>query len=182
MLDPAAEAVRHRVAIAGSVHDAITQQPIVGAKVEVIEPELQTLTREDGSFYFLDLPGGQYRLRVSTKTLGSRYETLENLPEVTVKESLEGGGALDKSVSVLLSPTCFTGQVTAKSDDAPIVSAKISLRGSENNTLSDSTGQYTLTVQAGRPTLMATAPGFQLKTRKIAITAGEKKTANFKLE
>lgn len=83
--------IHHRVAIAGVVRKADTEQAIAGARIEVtgqnlqhrLQGSLQTQSRPDGSFYFIDLNPGSYLLNVSAPQLGRRDGSVEGL-EVTV--------------------------------------------------------------------------------------------------
>jgi hypothetical protein len=50
----------------GKVIDARTLAPIAGARVQLVEPALTTLTSADGRFEFPHVPSGRYTLTVST--------------------------------------------------------------------------------------------------------------------
>ena len=96
-----------QVAIAGRVREGKTQQAIAGAMVEIIEmPEKlkailslkalqygsqwqkmsdrldRKITASDGSFYFVDLPTGDYQLEVSFKAMGTNYQKREQIVQV----------------------------------------------------------------------------------------------------
>jgi hypothetical protein len=51
-------------AVTGHVRDAGTNRAVVGARVQVVETQLQTFTDADGRFALSDLDPGVYRLRV----------------------------------------------------------------------------------------------------------------------
>lgn len=181
MPSPAAEEIRHRVAIAGAVVDATTRQSLDGAVVAIAGQNLSTQTREDGSFYFLDLPvGSTYTLNVSAPRLGSRYgsKTIEN---VTVQSTADGRPQLDPKATVLLPPTQLVGQVKRSgTPEVAIAGAIVQLRGSTLQTTTDQTGRYTLSsLQAGTPTVQVTVKGGGAATRKITLNAGQSTTADF---
>jgi Carboxypeptidase regulatory-like domain/CarboxypepD_reg-like domain len=178
----AVEQIRHRVAIAGSVTDAITEQRIAGAVVEVVGQNLQTQTREDGSFYFIDLPDGQYTLKVSAPNLGSRYGTA-NVANVTVKDE-NGRLIFDSQANVKLSPTRLIGQVKRSDNNQPIANALVQLRGSETQTLTNKEGRYVLSgIQASQPRVQVSVNGFvtQIQQVKEKLIAGQEQAVEFRL-
>ncbi len=98
-----------QVAIAGRVLEGETKEPISGAMVEIIEmPEKfndilslkalqygsqwekisdrpdRKITASDGSFYFVNLPPGEYKLKASLLGSGTRYKNREQ--EIIVKD------------------------------------------------------------------------------------------------
>ena len=111
--------LRHVVSIAGAVRDKATSRPIGGALVEITEcpPAFRALlaakaadpawarrrerldrvySRADGAFYFVDLPAGSYRLKVSAPEMGTRYGVVEVGPCEVQADPGEGpipGGA-----------------------------------------------------------------------------------------
>lgn len=181
MLSSEPEKIHHRAAIAGTVTDAITQQSIQGAVVEIEGQNLRTLTREDGSFYFIDLPRGKYNLKVSAPKLGSRYGTA-NIPEVTVQDDHNGRPIFDLKAQVKLPPTRLVGQLKRSDNNQPIARAIVQLRGSETQTLTDKEGRYTLLgLQAGKLNVQVSAKGFQPETQKVTLTTGQETKADFNL-
>lgn len=103
------EVIRHQVAICGQVVDT-RGHPVSGIHVTIVSmPEAfsnrvsasariarskpvdtekgldRTLTKDDGSFYFLDLPDGKYTLNVSDAQMG-----LQDQKETTVSWDKNG--------------------------------------------------------------------------------------------
>src|SRR5271157_2107082 len=112
----------HRVAIAGYVKDAVTQKPIAGAVVTIVDMpdafkrELRhaaqgssTQTRNDGLYYFLDLPDGNYTLQASFPALGRRYGSMHHTAKVPHDPKL---GTKVQFVNLALPPTAIQGKVT----------------------------------------------------------------------
>lgn len=114
----ALDALRHRVAIAGRVTDAATQQPLVGAQVvlSAVPPAFaarlsvlaglagtatlargesrpdRTYTAADGAYRFTDLPPGSYTLTV---TAGPQYQPASTTASVTTN----GGGEIQMTLA-----------------------------------------------------------------------------------
>jgi hypothetical protein len=61
----AAQPAERRLSIAGSVVDAATRQPLVGATVRVGELRIGAITGSNGRFEIFDLAPGEYQLRIS---------------------------------------------------------------------------------------------------------------------
>ncbi|MEB3180874.1 MAG: carboxypeptidase regulatory-like domain-containing protein [Nostocaceae cyanobacterium] len=173
LLIPNSEQIRHKVAIAGCVIDAVTKQAIQGAAVEIKGKNLLTLTREDGSFYFQDLPNGSYNLDIWAANLGSRYG-VASVTDVSVP-NLE--------VKVQLQPTRLVGQIQRQDNNLPIAKAIVKVRGSELQTFTDKDGRYILSceMQKGSPTIEIYAKGFSTEIQKVTLTAGEETILNIQL-
>lgn len=99
------EEIRHWVALAGSVKDAETGSAIADATIRIEGQNLpnknRTQTRADGSFYFIDLPAGEYTLYVTRFYAGTRYT-----PEtrtVSVRQKVPNGKADFDWIAVQLS-------------------------------------------------------------------------------
>ena len=76
------EETRRQVAIAGKVKDARSGRFLEGARAEVSGPATGdrirfTFTAADGIFYFMDLPDGTYKVRISVPGASSRYAAHE---------------------------------------------------------------------------------------------------------
>ncbi|MBW4631802.1 MAG: carboxypeptidase-like regulatory domain-containing protein [Iphinoe sp. HA4291-MV1] len=169
------EETRHRVAIAGSVTDEVTNQPIAVVVVEVVEHNLQTQTREDGFFYFIDLPAGEYTLNVSAPNLGTRYGTA-TVANVIVKQVEDGKPPeFDLKAKIKLSPTQLVGKVKRKDNGLAIHNALVQLRGSETQTFTDKEGNYILSgIVASQPNVQVLLNGFEISSQKVTLTAGKK--------
>lgn len=180
MPSSAIEEIRHRIAIAGSVVDAITRQGIDNAVVEVAGQELSTQTRADGSFYFLDLPLGAYTLNISAPQLGSRYGTV-SVANIAVQNAEDGRPVFDPKANVQLPPTRLEGQVNrSETPEQPIAQATVRLRGSDSQTLTDKNGRYTLSgLQVGQPTAQVVLKGIVVAMQTVTLKAGQSTAADF---
>ena len=201
------ETARHRVAIAGFVSDAITGKAVAGVDVAVtdmppqfkkkvglnaiqfgakwagmIERPDRTRSRIDGLFYFLDLPDGDYGLRIAAPSFGSRYGTVGR--KVTVARDANGTFKLDWAI-VGLPPTTVKGAVTGKegAGEDVVRFAQVRVKGSGESAFSDHAGQYLIAgIEPGRRTLMVSAQGYRPISQTVLIAApGAVQTMNFGL-
>ena len=152
-----------QVAIAGKVLLTETDQPLSGAKVEIVEmpekfqrilqlkamqfgdewatfPERidRKFTRTDGSFYFTDLPIGNYVVQASVVNGGTSYQSVTQAFQVQQKQNSTDLETATGTLKIL--PTGLKGQISA--NGKAITYAKI--RAVENNeeTLSDADGNF----------------------------------------
>jgi hypothetical protein len=188
--------VRHRVALAGRVTDAVTSKPITGAQVAIVDmPQAlaqkvryadssvtpgKTLTREDGLFYFLDLPDGKYTLIASIPACGKRYGTAQQ--KTKVKRDKDGNTVVE-CVNFALQPTAIKGHITA-GNKAAVMMARVQIKGSGEGQFSSDKGEYMLVgVEPGNRTVQVFAQGYR-PTANVALlsTPGEVKTLDFHLE
>lgn len=181
--------LRHSVSIAGRVLDGYTQEPIAGARVAIIASEAfpfpdkfalrrdvlkandpqweqrverldQTLSRADGSYFFMDLPEGTYQLQAISPYPGTCYKsTSERISAIIVGAA--GKVTLDKvplEADLELWPTRITGTVLRKDTGAPVAGARVRIVGTRHEALTDKDGKYRLiAVEAGKWTLKASA-------------------------
>lgn len=159
------ETIRHQVAIAGQVTDAQTGKSRDGVRVEITaapaaftdflklrqiqfgesweamaERPDRTRTAVDGSFRFLDLPNGQYKLTASLPGGGSRYGTAE----ASVTVARDANGQITKAAaSIALPPTTLKGRITAQGGGALLL-AEVRVKGSGERAFSDAEGKYLL--------------------------------------
>lgn len=175
------EEVRHLVALAGRVTDAATGQPVAGAQVAITtapqaftdrlapaalgadpgwaalaERPDRTLTRADGSFWFIDLPDGSYGLTAGLPASGARYGTVNAAANV----ARDAQGGLKPVLALLAIPPTQVGGTVQGPDQKPLLLAEIRMLGSGERALTDAAGAYRLlAVEPGTRTVEATAPG-----------------------
>ena len=187
------EEVRHQVTLSGLVTDAQTGAAVPGAIVTLSDgpaafaswlalraiqygdawaalPERpdRTRTRENGQFYFLDLPSSSYTVTAELPGGGTRYGTVQ----VQTRVSRSRQGAItSKSVSLALPSTALKGQVTGPTKQ-PIVMAEVRVQGSSESVYTDSSGAYLLVgVEVGSLTVQVSAQGFQPATASVQVGA-----------
>lgn len=202
--------VRRQVAIYGQVSDAETGLTIQGCWVEIVQmPEAfkkwlelrskqygsdwermserpdRTRTAADGHFHFLDLPNGQYILKASKGSAGTRYGTAQ----VTATVTRDAQGKIARTAAgIALPPTGIKGQILDAADKSPVVMAKILIDGSLEAVFTDSKGNYLVSgLETSKPPLKrtvnvsVTARGYQPASQKVDLSQGEGKTVNFSL-
>ncbi len=190
------EPSRRQVAIAGQVKDAQTDRVIPQALVTMtaMPGEFQqqvdllqglygtnwhqrpdrTRTDGDGYFYFLDLPDGDYTLRVDLPGVGTRYGN--PTASVTVSQ-----GVQVSITKISLLTTSLSGNITGV-NSRPLVMAKVQVEGSGEYTFSDSQGNYRLTaLESGNRRIKITAQGYHSKTEQVVLNQGQMQTLNISL-
>jgi hypothetical protein len=194
------EPIHHQVAICGVAVDGRTGQVLPGVQVRIIampasfsdrlklkalqharwekleERPDRTFTRADGSFRFLDLPDGEYRLAFSLRGAPHRYGPAQKSFTVARDRSGKITAAI---TSIALAPTGIAGQVLGASSDGgaplPLVMAEVRVAGSGEQTWTGQDGQYYLTgVETGSRILQVTAHGY-------ALPAGTQLTVDIKV-
>jgi hypothetical protein len=178
------QTVTHRVAVSGWVTDAESGKAIAGAQVTITSmppafaqklklvalgygkrwPTLteradRTQTKEDGLFYFLDLPIGKYTFNVSATSSGRRYAVTEGNASVT----RDAQGSLKMTiVKLALRPTAVKGKITGPNHKAGVVMAEVRIKGSGERTYSDAQGQFVLAaIEPGTRTVQVSAQGYK---------------------
>lgn len=190
------EIVRHRVAVAGWVTDAQTAKPIQGGEVTIggMPPAFsrklqyapktqrpdQAYTREDGLFYFLDLPNGDYIFKISAPNSGKRYASAE--AKATVAR--DGQGNLKMvTVKAALHPTTVKGKVTGPNHTTGVVLAEVRIKGSGEQTYSDARGEFVLSaIEPGTRTIQVFAQGYRPASHVVKLAQpGALETVNVPL-
>jgi len=150
---------RRRVVLAGRVRDAVTQAPIAGAVVEIVDGTTRTSSRADGLFWCLGPLAAvtTVTLRVSAPHLGTRYGSVEQsitLPHMWWE--------------VNLPPTRLAGTVMDAQGKA-IAGAQVRLGGDAQGVLTDAEGKYLLMpLVASQPTVEVSKPPFT--SARIALS------------
>jgi len=192
---------RHRVSIWGTMTDAVTHKPITGVEVtldkmpakfeqtlerlaryegkdwarKVQRPD-KTVSREDGLFFFLDLPEGEYELHAVLPRCGGRYGDATQAKKVSSGEPKKNGaGALkDMRVDLVLRPTAIKGRITDAANNAGVGMAEVRVKGSGERAFSDLKGLFMLgpvEATAAERTLQAFAQGYASKEKPGVVVA-----------
>ena len=184
--------VRHQVAIAGRVTDALTRRPLGGALVNIVEMPAaakrrlamksiqygglwnsmaervdRTRTADDGLFYFLDLPDGEYTITASIERFGKRYGSAQG----TFTVSRDATGKMQVGpFEISLPATTVRGKVTGPELVDGVSMAEVRVRGSGERAFSDRQGRYVLAgVEPGERTLVVTARGYASARTKVTL-------------
>jgi hypothetical protein len=143
----------------------------------LLERPDQTQTKEDGLFYFLDLPDGKYTFHVTAMNSGKRYASTE--ATAVVKGEPEGN-LKTTTVKVALQPTTVKGKITGPNHKAGVVMAEVRVKGSGERTYSDAQGQYVLAaIEPGTRTVQVFAQGYKPSFHVVRLTQpGASETVN----
>lgn len=225
--------VRHAVAIAGIVRDAVNEARIGRALIEIKHgpPKFQakvnalnadpvwrsraeridrTWSQADGLFYLMDLPAGQYHLRVSVVDLpstdprlrgslvttppddyrdrldawqlGTRYKPVEIGP-LRVHGHKKHEPVVIARADVALAPIRIHGIVTDLSRNEPVAGARVYLRGDTTVVITKDDGSYELMpLVAGTPTVEVSAINYKKASAPVTLAPGQDCTVNFQVE
>jgi Carboxypeptidase regulatory-like domain len=199
------EITRRQLAAAGRVIDARTGKALQGATVTMTAmpvafqkklalkalqygaqwsgmPERldRRRSRLDGSFYFMDLPDGDYQLSATLPGMGRRYGNAE----AAVNVSRDNTGRVKVAfVDLALQPTVVEGKITGAGQKGAVAMAQVRVQGSGEQSFSDTKGHYTLAcVEPGERSIQAFAQGYRPAVQKVSVkTAGGTGTLNFSL-
>jgi hypothetical protein len=199
--------VRHQVALWGRVTDADTGKALAAARVSIedggdkspavfrkllqagalqygsvwnamAERPDRTRTADDGTFYFLDLPEGDYTLSASLANMGARYGTAEAKATVSKQSN---GDYIRGFVELNLQATTVRGKVMGPRHKNGVVMAEVRVKGSGERTFSDAQGQYVLAaLEPGKRTVLAFAQGYTQSEKTVDLRGpGASETLNF---
>ncbi len=202
--------IRHRVAIAGRVINAQTQQAIANAQITLSEMpdkyrsllKLKAMQYEfehwqkirpdriysdqNGYYFFRDLPAGDYSLVASLPKAGTRYSSVNR--SVAIATNSETSDVVH--IDLFLSPTGVQGKITAPENEKFI--AKVQIQGQQEYTFTNGDGEYLLIALESsqkESTLVISASGYELNLSpdlyppKISLVQGQVLTEqNFQLK
>lgn len=177
----ASRAIRHRAAIGGHVVDAVSELGIGGALIRLPALGLQTRSRPDGFYAFLDLPEGVYALTATAPALGPRYGSV-TVGDIVVSSTADGRPNLDPKARLALPPTRLTGTVQRAGTTAGIPAARVRLRASGVTARCDANGVFTVNaLEAGCQIAIVTASGYVSHREQVMVKPGEETLMNFQL-
>ena len=199
------QVAHHRVAVGGRVTNSETGLPIYGAEVAITEsPEAfkqklqsasrlhdkrraamadrpdRTRTRDDGLFYFLDLPDGNYSFAASLPGSGKRFGLAQQ--KATVSRDDKGNTKI-AFVNFSLQPTAVKGKITGPRHKSGVVLAEVRVKSSGERTFTDERGQYTVAgIEPGKRVLLVSAQGYRSESQSVTVNEpGTSQTVNLNL-
>jgi protocatechuate 3,4-dioxygenase beta subunit len=162
--------------ISGTVTQAGSTTPIVGATVSYSGGSATATTDNSGAYTLSNIAAGTYTVTASATGYQSSSQTGVG---VTV------GTTTTANFSLTLSPTTGTigGTVTQSGNTTPIAGATVSYSGGSTTATTDTSGAYTLSsITPGTYTVSASAAGYQTSTQtNVTVTAGNTTAVNFAL-
>jgi len=165
-------------AIAGTVTDAVTTNPIAGATILVFRGRTymgSALTDVNGNYTVSNLAPGQYFVNAEAKNYQSAVQGATVVSNVTT------------TADFTLEPTPgnIAGTVTNSANGNPIPGTKISVLSNSTlvaSTLTDPSGNYSIVGLApGNYTVVANATNFNISAVGANVTANNTTTVNFAL-
>jgi hypothetical protein len=153
-----------------------------GSEWEMLPQRLdRTLSRGDGSFYFLDLPAGNYQLTAHLPNSGTRYGVVKSSVIKVTETQIKAHNAI-ASMTLNLPATGIIGKVTT-SDNYPVMMAKIQVPSSHEFTFSDDRGNYQLRgLEVARNCIVnVSANGYVLASKTVRLMRGQVQTVDFQL-
>ena len=160
--------------LSGTVTDAGTSAPIAGAIATLTDyGNLQQTSGSDGMFLFVDLPEGQYTVRIEATGYTSQ----------TVTATVPDGATGTADVSLSLSEGGFgslSGTVTDANTESPIASAIVTLTNYGNQLrVTGSNGVFLFEdLPAGQYTVQIAATGYVSQTLTATVPDGGTGIAN----
>lgn len=144
----------------------------------------RTVTDSIGHFHFMDLPAGKYTIGAMAGLRTKRYS--EGEIEVDVNDFSDENFKYSKA-DIKLQSTSVKGVITDKSTDEPVVFAEVSIKGSNETSISNIKGEYLLNALETVPNkprgLRVTAKGYKTVSKKVSLTEpGTLKKVSFSLE
>jgi hypothetical protein len=134
------------------------------------------ITDNNGYFYFVDLPPGEYLLEASLPGSGTRYSKVQK--KVKISHSVNGKNST-MMANMVLSPTGIKGTISEVNDPKKVIlNAKIQVQGSPESAISNQKGNYHLlgleSAKSGQSTvtLIVFATGYQQVSQSVVIQQG----------
>lgn len=163
-------------AIQGSVLDADSGSPVVGAIVTVREEGRQETADGSGRYEIAGLPSGTYTVEASAEGYTTVSQDLEvragdttTLDFRLIKEAEDRVGVLQ-------------GNVYDETGKEPISGARVSVRENGRQTITDGRGAYEIaSLPAGRYTVEASADGYVAASQAVVVYVDSTATLDFRL-
>jgi len=157
--------------IAGIVTNVNGGAPIAGARVRILDTDVETLTNEQG-IYFLNAPAGTVRV----------YATATSMtPYTSGNINVTPGRQVAHNFTMGL-PGTLTGIVT-RLDGGPLANVLVELTGTTFSARTTPGGLYFInSIPAGNYQLVATLANYKDHTQTITIVSGQQLSYPFEME
>ena len=172
--------------LSGYVYDRVTDKPLAGAAVVLIEFDRKVISDSAGYFQFADLEGGLYDIEVSLTDYHNGYlrrVRLGSRQDVAVEVRMKPITAEEraKNPNPAFRVGRVTGMVTRAGSNEALPGAVVRVLELAQGAQSDVNGKYVIDkIKPGRYTVEAVIIGFkQVRNYAIEVYAGEDSELNF---
>ncbi len=160
---------KHSGTLEGTVVDEDTEEGIEYASVKLAGASISTVTDEEGEYRIEDIPVGTYSVTASALSYENKTKEvkLENNEEHTLDFQLEKANPM------------LTGTIRDKETGEPLRNVQITI--GDKTTFTNSTGQYSLTIEPGNYTIKIDKVGYEEFTTEKELEPGTHSTLDVKL-
>jgi hypothetical protein len=167
-------------AVRGTVRNAATNQPIVGASILVGIPfgavYYSAFTDGNGNYSLADIPAQKLTLYVGADGF------MPAQADVTIVANQTATKDFALTPDTGATTGTITGVVKNSANNQPVSGVTVTVAGTNLSTSSGGDGSYTLSnVPAGAQTLNASKSGFRTATVPVTVTAGQSLTQDISL-
>ncbi len=157
--------------VSGVILQANNQQPISGAKAELIGTGQSVESDREGIFVIKQVPTGKSTLEVSANGFaGQRSDLIVEVKERPVRVLLLGAGIL-------------SGTITSAGDNKPIAAATVGIEGTQLSARTDQSGRFSLpSIPAGPVKVTISATGYRTAKFDKVVESGKQTLLDATLE
>lgn len=179
------ERTKNRISLAGQVK--LNDKSVISGVLIIIskgDKKFKTITANDGCFCFINLPGGEYTLKVykvktDSRKIGKGDEDKE-LFITTANHNISGGEDTNKWQYIFINISItfiIKGKITDRKDNP--LEGKVKIKGTSQSILSNNVGEYIMVLDdfnlflQGSITLEVSATDYNILTQNVKWNLNE---------